>query len=344
MACKLGCDPTYQVSITYRGGGGSLGEFDFDRLTWERKLDDVSEARVTLPASCCGTLTQARSWSHELHISRDGDEVWCGPIIAIPSCRSGTTIVAHDMLEWLDHRVIHNDHTWTGIGAVQAAVELIEDGFAPDDPNVLEYLLQVGVGVVGDREYLANSKIVLAALKDLANGSLDFTAIGRRIVVMNSGASLGRTTLLTCDAFQGDVCTTDDGLATVTRGVVTGDTETGVVGSYGGVDPYFGLLEKLAEDTAIKSAGTATDQARGMVNGANPPPLLVQPPDNGALSPDAPVCISQLVPGVTVPVSVDCTCRTAQQDMRLTGLSVTVDATGESVSPLLTPVGLDTAA
>lgn len=344
MACRLGCDPEYQVSITYRGGGASLGVFDFERLTWGRELDDVSEARVTIPPSCCGRLSEASAWSHELHISRNGIEQWVGPIVTPISCRSGTTIIARDMLEWLAHRVIHSDHSWTAIGAVQAAVELIQDGFEPDDPQVLKYLQQVGIGVVGDREYKANAKYVLDALKDLANGSLDFTTIGRRIVVMNSGASLGETTLLTCDHFQGDVCTTADGQATVTRGVVTGDTETGVVGEYGGVDGYFGLLEKLVEDTSVKSNATAADQARGMVNGANPPPLLVQPPDNGSLSPDAPVCLEQLVPGVTVPVVVDCTCRTVAQDMRLTGLSVTVDASGESVSPRLTPVGLDIAA
>jgi hypothetical protein len=345
VACKLGCDPRYDVSITYRGGKAAVGTFEFERLQWARELNDVSEARVLIPPSCCGRLADADAWSHELHISRNGDEVWAGPIVTAAACRSGTTIVARDMLEWLGHRVIHEGHVWPedpGVGAVQAAVELIEDGFAPDDPEVLKYLHAVGIGVVGGREYPANSAYVLDALKDLAKGALDFTAVGRRIVVLPQGASLGRTTILTCDAFQGDVCTASDGLAAVTRGVVTGDEETGVTGSYGGVDPYYGLLEALVEDTAIKSNATAAAQARGMVNGR--PPVLVQPPDSGSLAPDAPVCLEQLVPGVTVPVVVDCTCRTVAQDLRLTSLSVTVDAAGERVSPVLSPIGVDVAA
>jgi hypothetical protein len=195
--------------------------------------------------------------------------------------------------------------------------------------------------VVGGREYLANSKYVIDALNDLARGSLDYTTIGRRVILMPSGWSLGRTSLLTCEHFQGDVCTTEDGYAAATRGVVKGKEDSGVLGSAGGVDPYFGLLEVLVSDDRITSSATAADQARGLVNGANPPPLLVQPPDGSALAPDAPVTLAELIPGMTVPLSLNCTCRTASQDMRLMKLRVTVDASGEKVAPLLTPIGFD---
>lgn len=343
--CRL-CDPQgvkYEVSVTYRGGGQPLGIFDVETLQWERVKNDVSEARVTLPASCCGKLAEMDAWSHELHISRNGDEVWCGPVYVPAFCRSGVTIVARDMLNWSSKRVIHNDHTATAQGAVSIAYDLLVDGYAPDDPDVLQYVTTYGTGVISDRDYPANSKYVLDALKDLAQGSIDFTTIGRRIVLMNSGAQIGHLNPLTCDAFQDDLCTVNDGTAITTRGVVTGSEDSGVVGAYGGTDPYYGLLEQLVNDDRITSSTTAASQAQGLVNGNNPPPVMIQPPDGSAFAPDAPVCINELVPGVVTQLAIDCTCKSTNQLLQLTKLSVTYEAgQGEKVQPVFQAVGTDT--
>lgn len=342
MTCRLGAcrADSYRVIVRDRTGP-EIVELDFSQLQWDRRLDDVSEATVTIPpgASCCGKLADVYPWRHELAISRDGDEVWTGPVQIIADCTSGIVLKAKDVLGWLERRVIHNDHDWTalpGVGAVPAAEELIVDGFEPDDPNVLKYLTAIGTGVIGGRSYLANSKYVIDALKDLAKGSLDFTTIGRRIILMPSGHVLSRTTLVTCEHFAGDVCTAVDGDAAATRTVVTG---VGVTGVAGGVDPYFGLVELLVDDQRIGRQSTADDQAAGLLEGRNPPPTLVQPPQGSGLAPDTPVCLSDLVPGVTVPVSVNCTCRTALQDMRLSQLTVNVSDAGETIAPLLVPLG-----
>jgi hypothetical protein len=347
MTCRL-CEEDgvkYEVSVTYRGDSYPLGVFDVETLEWSRTLDDISSAKVTLPADCCGKLDQIDAWSHELHISRNGDEVWCGPIEVPVFCQSGVTIVAKDVLNWSSVRVIHNSHVSAAQGSVSIAKDLLLDAFGPDDPDVLQWLTTYGTGVVSDRNYPANSKLVYDALKDLAQGSLDFTTIGRRIVLMNAGASIGRLTLLTCDDFQGDLCTINDGTAAATKAVVTGSEASGVVGSFGGVDPYYGLVERLVNDDRITTNGTAASQARGIVNGNNPPPVQVQPPNGAGLAPSAPVCINDLVPGVTVPVAIDCTCKTAVQDLRLTQLNVTYAAgQGETVQPVFAAIGTDPSA
>lgn len=338
MSCRLSCDTAgYEVSVTGRNNRGSLGTFKPSRVQWSRVEDDWSEARIDFPAACCGKLEQVRSWGHELHISRDGKEVWVGPVVLPNFCSGGNTIIARDMLWWLNRRKLHADHISAAQGAVQTAVELITDGLAPDDPGILAALDAAGVGVVGGREYLADGKkYVLDLLKDLAKGSIDFTAVGRRIVIRPQGTSLGRTTMLTCKAFQGDVCATDNGLMAATHATVTG--KGSVLGESGGIDPFFGLVEFLVDDQTITSNSTAADQASGLVASGNPPPLLVQPPDNSRLAPDAPVCIEQLVPGVEIPVFLDCVCRPVNQLMRLTKLNVTWDASGESVRPIMQPV------
>jgi hypothetical protein len=343
MACSLGLcrADDYRITIVDRPTGTTLLEVQPETVEWSRELDGISRASVRLPSNCCGALADVRTWRHELHISRAGEQTWEGPISVDASCRSGNVLEARDILWWQTRRVIHNDHIWAAIGAVPAARELLIDGYQPDDPNAIQYIQDIGTGVVQGRTYLTNSDYVMTAIDDLAKGNLDYTTIGRRIVLMPQGYQLGRLSLLTCDHFQGDVCGTEDGYAAATRAVVKGKDDSGIVGSFGGTDSYFGLIEVLTQDDAITSSTTAADQARGIVNGANPPPFLVQPPDGSALSPDAPLCMAELVPGVTIPVSLDCTCRTTTQDMRLTKLQVTVDASGEQVQPFLTPIGFD---
>lgn len=345
MAVKLGCNPSYEVVITYRGNGASLGSFEPEKVTWSRARDTWTEARIDFPPNCCGSLAQVRSWSHEVHLYRDGEECWVGPVYVDSNCRSGGTMIARDMWFWLTRRIIHNDHVSTSQGAVSIALDLIIDGFLPDDPDVLRYVKTYGDGILGGRSYKANSRYVYDALTDLAKGSIDFTAIGRRLVVMPQGYKLGQLPLLTCESFQGDVCATDDGSGAATRAVFTNSTGSDesitVLGESGGVDPYFGLIEVLVSDQTITDPATAADAARATVAKGNPPPLLVQPPDGSALSGDVPFGINDLVPGVTVPVLLDCVCRTAKQDMRLNKIDVTWDATGEVVGPLLEPVGAD---
>lgn len=341
MGCRLGeCrSDSYRVSVRDRSGPEVVDLSDFTSLEWSRVLDGVSEATVELPPSCCGKLADVRTWRHELAITRDGVEQWVGPVRIISTCSGGIKLLATDVLGWLERRVIHNDHDWNGVdvGSVQAAEELVIDGFAPADPDVLKHLVTFGTGVIGGREYLANSKYVIDALNDLAKGSLDYTTIGRRIILMESGYELGRLPLLTCDSFADNVCTTEDGDAAVTRAVVTG---LGVTGTAGGVDPYYGLVERLVDNQNIGRQSTADGTAAGLLR--NPPPLLVQPPDGSTMSPDAPICLEQLVPGVTALMSITCTCREASGNLRLSQLKVRVNESGEFIQPLFAPVGLDT--
>lgn len=349
MACKLGCDATYELLVTSRCGRATVAVLtNFETLSWGRVLDGVSEARVTLPGTCCDDLNNVRSWANELHVIRDGEEVWAGPIVTIANCRSNVTFVAWDVAGWLQRRVIRSrtcfDPDCGGVATDGPSIadRLVRDAFAPDDPCVLDYLTTITGGPVQERDYLAGSSYVYPALTDLANGALDFTTVGRRLILMPEGYALGRTALLSCDSFGDDLCATEDGLGLATSAWVTGklaDNTTLVTGSSGGVDAFYGLVEVLQTDDSVRTAAAATKQAAGIVNAKNPAPLLVQAPGAASLSPEAPVCISDLVPGVEVPVLLDCTCRQVSQMMRLTKLDVTVDVTGEKVSPLLTPTG-----
>jgi hypothetical protein len=114
---RLGCGvPT--VFITSRCSGQMTCQIDLanvTKLTWTRVLDDVSEAEVEIgltgdsAQTCCQCLAIVEPFCHELHIWRDGDEVWVGPIEAIRYERDRVTIKARDSLAWMDVRIPDED-------------------------------------------------------------------------------------------------------------------------------------------------------------------------------------------------------------------------------------------
>lgn len=114
---RLGCG-TPTVFITTRCSGFMTCQFDLHtiiNLTWTRRMDDVSEAEVVIgitgdsAQSCCECLSIVEPFCHELHIWRDAEEVWVGPIEAIRYERDRVTIKARDSLAWLDVRIPSSD-------------------------------------------------------------------------------------------------------------------------------------------------------------------------------------------------------------------------------------------
>jgi hypothetical protein len=345
MAGPLGCaaKSDYVALVTDRHGGQIVDELTFAGLAWSRAVNGISEAKLTVPMGCCDRLGSVRSWRHELMVVRGDNIVWQGPITGIPNSRDQVELQARDPLQWLRRRVVRKRRcSAPSCGGeptpgTTVAHQLITDALEPDDPGVLEHLTIAADSGLVARDFKVYSGYAYDALRDLV-GVVDFTAVGKRIVLMPKGHLLGRTAVLTCDAFLGDVGAIEDGLSAASRAVVVG---AGVTGSAGWIDPYFGLIEVLVKDDKIKTRDDANTQARGVVRGAMPPPLRVDVPSGAHLAADAPVSMDELVPGVGVPVLLDCTCRDAQQLQRLRSLSVTVNADGEQVAPVLLPPGSD---
>lgn len=133
---RLGCAESYEVVIHFQGGQQVHTHLDaVVEGSWGRKLDDYSEASVTLAkrelSEHCwrklGGTWETRNrpdengvmrkwlhmvepgvepWMHELTIYRDHGVVWQGPITEVTETRDEITIDARDVLFWLDRRVI----------------------------------------------------------------------------------------------------------------------------------------------------------------------------------------------------------------------------------------------
>ena len=127
------------------------------------------------------------------------------------------------------------------------------------------------------------------------------------------------------------------GLESATKWVVQSDIARGVAGV---VDPYYGLIEQLAEESQIEDDDQAALVAVNRLKASNPAPLYINVPDGARLSPDTPICFEQLVPGTLVNVNVRNLCREVYSQLKLTAVRVHVPDDGdEEVGITLSPLG-----
>ncbi|WP_316959586.1 hypothetical protein [Streptomyces sp. TRM68367] len=309
-------------------------------VEWTRVLDEVSTAHVVInpDADCCAQLGNVRTWRHKLVIARDGVTVWEGPIIQAEWSFGQVELFASDVLAWLDRRVPHRSIVFGGSDLTDIANWLIQDGFAPDDPGHTVQILGRS-GVEGGRQYTEDIGQTGDHLRDLADTGLDYTAVGSTIVLMPEDWSANVGTLTDADLPEG-LIVAEDGSALATRYIVHGDEDSGIKGVSGGVDPYYGLLERSVEETSVTTSASAEAAARSRRAANYPVPVFLSS-DRVTLSPEAAVNVAKLVPGWCIDVATAVTCRPITQRLKIAGLKVSEDGDGESVQVTLAPLSSD---
>lgn len=351
MGCSgvLGCG-TPSVFVADRCGSRNLYEItDFSELAWPRVIDEASEAtvRVTLAgntdAACCAGLAATRSWAHSLVVLRDGERVWEGPIVNIAMNRDEALLTARDVTAWLDVRTTHDEIDITlDTDLADIATRVITSALAPDDPCILQYLEVVPTGTLSTLTLDPNMEVAGDVLRELARSGLDYTAVGRMILLgpdiggIYPGGGAPFVHLLD-EHFAGGLEIGEAGLEAATRWIVQGD---GVTGIDGGIDPFYGLIERIAKEDGIAQQLQVNGAATSRVEATNPPPLYVDSGAQAGLVPTAPVCIGDLIPGRLVHVTARDTCREVNQLLRLVAVNVSyTPADGEAVGITLAPVG-----
>lgn len=306
-------------------------------VEWSRALDDISEARVRVApdADCCASLSRIRSWRHKLAIYRGTDPVWEGPIVAPEWTADGVEIAAVDILGWVDRRTPHTTQAFVAHELTEIAAWLVDDAFAPDDPG---HSVQI-IGpsrIRGDRAYQEDVGQSGDHLRDLAATGIDFTALGSKILILPEG-HCARVGSLTDEDFATELVVAEDGLALATRWVIHG--KDGVKGVAGGIHPYYGLVERVVEETSILDNASAEAAARSRLAASAPAPVFLDSQE-ARLAPDAGLDVAALVPGWCVDVTTTQTCRTIAQSLKIAAVKVSEDSDDEKVSLQLTPAGM----
>lgn len=353
---RLGCGQN-EAYVTWKCGTPRFCPLPTSsELTWGRRLNDISEAQIVIPLSgaadetCCDCLGDLEPWCHELHVARDGEDVWLGPITEITYEFDKVTIRALDLLGWATVRVseVPIDYTvatgagpadWTVIGEA-----ILDVAFAEDDPCILPYVSASLTGYVGEQKFPAYTDSAFDQLDALASTGLEYTAVGRTIILASANTPTTPIATLLDEHILGAVQLTKNGLLQADRWFVHFDKDTEAIPPGPGVaeaaNQYcYGLLERIrSTDTALANVESADIVAEVYVAASAIAPRLLEVPDGSQLSPEAPWEISAMIPGVRVDVGVTRLCVDATQSFVLTGINVRQTKTGEEVTITLGPL------
>lgn len=348
---RLGCgEPSFFITSRCSGTVTCVLDGLVTSATWGRKLDDVSTAMVTVDLSgdaasvCCACLSETEPWCHELHIWRDGDEVWCGPVQEIEYSYNKVVIKASDSLSWLGVRIpivhirplVAEDLTTTAVGMITAALNEESAIYSCEVDNIFSQ----PTGVVMQVFYEAYKDSYLQNLRNIAALGLNFTTLGRTIVLVGSTAPLTPLVLLNDEHIIGDIQVTKDGTLQGNRYFVHFDGDFGVPASGEAVNKYcYNAIERILDGLGVVTGVQAGATADSYVAASAIAPRMLIIPPGSRLSPDTPWTINQMVPGARVDVAVTRLCLDLTQSFILTEVEVSYnDADGESVGITLTPL------
>lgn len=353
----------HRAWIMERGGKRRIQELrGLDKVEWNRARDQTSEAKVHVtarrgaPDADFLASLKDNIGRYELCLFRDDEREWEGPL-TLPTFKPwGLEVNARDVTHYLARTAMHSGYDRT---------------VKPNDNKstfVVEHLKQVMTKELARKEALTPAYNILPYLRDhqkptdartaaliepmtytvfehldqmAARGGIDYTVVGRAIHLWDtSQPAMGYTAQLTDRDFLGDIYVSVYGVELATRSIVTDGQ--GAFGVYGGIDDYYGEVEILAsaydEDaTERPTLAELKAQAKRNAYGRMPTPLSVRIPDNSQLNMSGTLKMSDLVPGVYIPLLADLNLVQVSQMQKLQSVKVTEDQNGERVQVVLTP-------
>lgn len=343
----------HRAFIYERGGVVPVTELTpLSSVSWERVRDEISVAYITVPThECCEELGNLRTILHELHLERNGEIVWQGPITRLEYEHDQVQVYAEDIL-WVAKRSVlevgYNQTSPNTASVIDRMDWLLrqqcynKDG---DPWNMLSHLHPQSHD--GDprtsKKVNAYQFYVWEDFDAYAehNGT-DYTVVNRDIYYFDLNLAwkvIPPLDELHLSQFPRIV---EYGNQLATRGFV--NNGSGVTGSAMAKDPQMTLLYGNVDTlTSVMQDGTEeaptaeeieqwNATAARHIDGTAPSPMSLNIPENTTLMPSAPWAISDLVPGAWFEASSSSLCRQLTAWQRLHRVHVTEKAPeGENI-------------
>lgn len=352
---------THTAMVFDRGGTTRVGVIDpLSAVAWTRVRDDVSFGNITTTQPtmrCLQLLEQIEPNRHELVIFRGSERVWEGPITLITYRRDSVDIEARDVMHYAHRTVMrapYNNNYPNIVTTTQRAVNVLTGELARkealDPPiNVLPHLIAEHRAWDSrtSRGTAPSQSTVFEDIDSMATkAGLDYTVVGRSIILFSTKTALGQTAQVTEEDFIGELRVTAYGMEHATKAWV--NDGQGNIGTAGvDVDPYYGeweILDSAYDEEKGTDAPTIAElfsQAERNLSGRNPVPLVVKVPDGSRLNPNGTLTIGDLVPGVHIPLRATLTARVVNQMQKLNIVKVVEDAGGEVITVTMTQAAVD---
>lgn len=328
---------TYAVAISewsgrllWQAAGDAI-----DSITWSRERNEITKAELSATIRQ-DVLNRIEPWVHLLSIYRDGELVWHGTILKVTAVGTRGTIEAADGAVFFPRRRIASNRTWAQHDATQVMRTMVEDSLgAADSTGLVESIVTHESRLWTTAGWTAAEAMLDEVVGHLEDQGLVWTVAAGRLLIGPVAAQ--HTTAQITDAdFDGDLTIIKDGSEVVTDALVVG---TGVWGQHA-VDTPVGLIQSIEKADGLVRAEECEQQAARVVHDAKLAPRQVVVPSGARLLPSAPIRMSELIPGVRVPVATRQTGMVIGSWMQLTKVEVTVDSGGESVAITLEEVNV----
>ena len=251
------------------------------KIEWDRRLNDVSQATVTLTLAnanpaCCTSLSGIEPQMHELTIYRDAQLVWQGPITTTTAEDDAFTIEAEDVAGYLD-RIVNTSNVGmkvdqgrdiADLARKAITANLMDPAFTcPVDwaclvPNL--HIEPTGLKWHAIRTTLWTA-YVLDIVKKLSEIGFEWYATGRRIVIRPERTHTHRPqAVLTADDLTGQVSVvrSADALATRVFATTASDTQAGVTVTEGTSCTPYGRRDLLYQDNESIQVESKEDRAK----------------------------------------------------------------------------------
>ncbi|QCW22597.1 minor tail protein [Microbacterium phage Piperis] len=383
------CVQGHTALIYDRGGTNRWRQLvDLTSVRWGRTLDAFTDSEIILAGRSCdaqaNVITGIEPRRHELVLWRGSERVYEGPILDVKTYRDRAVIRANDIGEYLKGTTLSQDYPWNTGETVSASSALMTERVA--DILGIEltegYNMVVGTGGAAMTVYvprweeldppanvlphieirrsntlltrsntLAFEMSVAEHLQNLSEGGLDFTTVGRKLLIWDSAQSIGRTRVVTDADFDGELEIIKSGSDHYSISHVSAQRDPDEdassvpsVGNAGGQNPYYGVWTNIVSLSSEDGDSNPTQdalnsQAQRDQVGRTPVPLEIRVPDDASLRTSRGLGINALVPGVIMPVRADMNIRQVQQDQRLNKMTVTETAEGEKIGVTLSSWG-----
>lgn len=336
----------WRAFIGNKGGGVIYGELPFTSLNASRILDDTSVASITLSLSTsnpfhvdCDLVNLIRPWEHELVLYRDAELAWVGPVIEpLTFSRDEIQVGGRDLFAWYERNNFPyaKDHLNKDLGDVFA--EYATDLIAADPgPSMNLQVQSHKAWAFGDREVRQDYRLMADDMRELARSGVDFTVVGRRLIVGGDFIGVPSLGTLTDDSFI-DPSIEARGNSYANVVVVIGGTDDPDFPPVGVKKNHREIL-KLGQVVTTYTESTIREQvgldaaAKRRVDFLSAQPFY----PSGAFSPDAPVEFEDLLPGARVDLRWQVGCKELIGEYQLKQLEVNVGEDGETVTPTFVP-------
>lgn len=310
-------------------GVGDLPCQAIPEVAWGREAREVSRCEFVVVNSAAPQLIEnVRPWYHEVSVWDAGTQVWKGPIQRIEIEEATTKIICRDLSTYMWRTRVPITRTWSDLDPSEIAAPLWEAMLELHKIKAAPIVLANVTGETFTYSAVADSKKLNQVMDDLTKLGLHWTVVAGTPILgpppTNPIATLGA-----CD-FLVALQIIRDGTGTYNDVRLRGKnfSQTAMVDLAGlhlqelvSLDDVFGVsnIQKAAQEY-VKETGTIRD-------------VLVVP-GQASLHPDAPVKLSDLVPGNHFRVDA----RGLSTLMRLDQVQVATDATKYDVQVTLESV------